>query len=161
MSASCSFCYYLINFYIKYIPGNIYTNQIINSLSESAAQGGSLVLLKLFNIKWGFGLSYLITAASCVLVIFVQMHGGEDNWVIPFAVLGAKFGITSAFCYLYFAQVNYFISAYLGLVMGFSNVFGRIVSIGAPIVAELNDPVPMMSTVVVCLLAFCLALSLK
>tara|TARA_B110000305_G_C19258402_1_gene548290 strand:+ start:632 stop:919 length:288 start_codon:yes stop_codon:yes gene_type:complete len=88
------------------------------------------------------------------------MNGGSD-WVIPFAILGAKFGITSAFCYLYFAQVNFFASAYLGLVMGFSNVFGRIVSISAPIVAELNDPVPMMSAVVICFMAFGLALQLK
>ena len=26
MAITCSFCYYLINFYVKYIPGNIYTN---------------------------------------------------------------------------------------------------------------------------------------
>ena len=26
MSITCSFSYYLINFYIKYLPGDIYTN---------------------------------------------------------------------------------------------------------------------------------------
>lgn len=45
MSITCSFSYYLINFYIKYLPGDIYTNQIVNSISECIANGGASALL--------------------------------------------------------------------------------------------------------------------
>jgi len=63
---------------------------------------------------------------------FYQIH-----WLIPVGVLGAKAGIAVAFCFLYFSQVNYFKSSFLGLMFGATNVVGRCSTILAPIVAEL------------------------
>ena len=151
MAVTCSFSYYLINFYVKYLPGNIYTNQTVNSWSECIAHLLSLWVLKLFSIKNGYFFSYLLCALSALVVILSEYSGVEH--LIPIAVLGAKAGISVAFCFLYFTTVNYFESKYLGLVMGFSNVSGRMSTIAAPIVAELPDPVPMLSVIVLCFLS--------
>lgn len=48
MAIACSFSYYLINFYIKYLPGDIFLNQIVNSISESISNGGASMILLCF-----------------------------------------------------------------------------------------------------------------
>ena len=69
--------------------------------------------------------------------------------MIPVAVLGVKAGAAVSFGYFYFSTVSYFNSQYLGLVMGLSNVVGRMSTILAPIVAEMDHPMPMMTCIVI------------
>jgi uncharacterized protein YggT (Ycf19 family) len=106
MSITCSFSYYLINFYVKYLPGNIYTNQITNSLSECCAHAFSVIVVRIMSIKKGFASSYIVCAIACVLTLYAEIYG--HNWLVPIGVLGAKAGISVAFCFLYFSTVNYF-----------------------------------------------------
>ena len=156
MNITCSFCYYLINFYVKYIPGSIYTNQIVNSLSEVVANAFALAVVNKFGIKSGFAISYLACALACILVMV-----STDGILIPIGVLGAKASITIAFTFLYFSMVNYFDSAFLGFVMGISNVVGRLSTILAPVIAEMPDPIPMMSTMILCFGALVCCLMLQ
>lgn len=93
------------------------------------------------------------------MVIIAETY--QLDWMIPFAVLGAKAGISIAFSFLYFSTVYYFPSPYLGLVMGFNNVAGRSSTIAAPMVAEMRDPIPMMTSIVLCLLALIGSILLK
>jgi hypothetical protein len=85
--------------------------------------------------KKGFAFGFIACGLSCVIVMFSEATGTLA--LVPIGVLGAKAGISLAFCFLYFSQVNYFSSAYLGLMFGSSNVVGRCSTILAPIVAEL------------------------
>lgn len=39
------FCYYMLAFNIKYFPGDIFTNQIVNSIAEALGQGPLLILM--------------------------------------------------------------------------------------------------------------------
>jgi len=151
MSVTCSFSYYLINFYVKYLPGNIYTNQIVNSISEAAAHAFSTVLVTILSIKRGFAACYITGAIACMLVMYAEMH--SISWLVPIGVLGAKAGVSCAFCFVYFSTVNYFESSYLGFVMGFCNVAGRFSTIFAPMIAEKPDPMPMMSCIILCVVA--------
>jgi hypothetical protein len=81
--------------------------------------------------------------------------------MIPFGVLGAKAGIAIAFAFLYFSMVSYFDSAFLGFVMGISNVVGRSSTILAPAIAEVADPVPMISSTAICIIALICCLMLQ
>ena len=159
MAIACSFGYYLINFYVKYLPGSIYTNQVVNSLAESGAHAASVIVVTVLSVKRGFSTAFVICMVACVMVIFAEMY--NSSWMIPVSVLFAKAGISVAFCFLYFSTVNYFPSAYLGFVMGFCNVAGSSSTIAAPIIAEMRDPIPMMTTIVLCFLAFIGSLNLK
>lgn len=61
---ACPFCYYMLFFNIKYFPGDIFTNQIVNSIAEGIGNGPLLMLIRyLFSFKTTF----LITFASCVI----------------------------------------------------------------------------------------------
>uniref|UniRef100_A0A7S3CJF9 Uncharacterized protein n=1 Tax=Strombidium rassoulzadegani TaxID=1082188 RepID=A0A7S3CJF9_9SPIT len=159
MAVTCSFNYYLINFYVKYLPGNIFTNQIVNSVSESVAHGLSMVVLAMLSIKKGYLCSFFVCAFSALLVIGSESSGMD--WLVPVCVLGVKASISIAFCFLYFSTVNYFPSAYLGFVMGFSNVAGRMSTIAAPMFAEQKDPIPMVSCIVLSVLSLACSLQLE
>lgn len=101
IATSCSFCFYLINFYVKYLPGDIYTNQIVNSIAEAVAHGIVMVFVALIGVKKGFVSSFVCALVACVMVMYAEVY--EHTWIIPFGVLGAKAGITVAFCFLYFS----------------------------------------------------------
>lgn len=91
--------------------------------------------------------------------MYAEMN--QVDFLIPFGVLFAKSAITTAFCFLYFTTVDYFESAYLGLAIGFCNVFGRGSTILSPVIAEMGEPLPMMSCVVVCAISFVMTLQLE
>jgi hypothetical protein len=131
---ACGFGYYLINFYVKYLPGDIYTNQIVNSISEAFGNASAAYIATKMPIHWGFALSFLACGIACVFVIFAEIH--EALWMIPLGILVAKFSISCGFSTLYFATVHYFETSYLGFMMGLTNFFGRFSTIFAPMVAE-------------------------
>lgn len=151
LAITCSFCYYLINFYVKYIPGNIFTNQIANSIAESIAHGASCIVVTVLSIKKGFISAFSACNLSSFLLLFATLY--DVAWLIPVTVLGAKAGIAVAFAFLYFSTVSYFRSEYLGLIMGLMNVVGRLSTIAAPMIAEQDEPVPMLSAIILCSLA--------
>lgn len=50
MYITTSFSYYLINFYIKYMPGDIFTNQAANSLAEALVQVCPVFMVKYMSV---------------------------------------------------------------------------------------------------------------
>uniref|UniRef100_A0A7S3CQF6 Uncharacterized protein n=1 Tax=Strombidium rassoulzadegani TaxID=1082188 RepID=A0A7S3CQF6_9SPIT len=149
---TCGFTYYLINFYMKYVPGDVFLNQAVNSLAETATTFLSFGLVKVLNNKLSYSLSYLATALSCTLIMVSKAgEAGEGGWNVVLGVIGAKVGISNAFNFLYFTTVEYFPSKYLGFVMGFTNVVGRAFTILSPIVAEQKEPLPMGMCIVLCM----------
>ena len=54
---------------------------------------------------------------------------------------------------LYMSKLVYFPSQYLGSVFGICNTAARACTIVAPMVAELETPVPELSTIVTCSMA--------
>jgi len=159
MSVACSFSYYLINFFIKYMPGSFYQNQAINGASESLCNVIAIFMNKYLNQKKSLLISFLVCAISCALVMVAEMT--EITAIIPIGVVGGKGGITIAFCFFYFITVDYFAPHYLGLVMGISNFFGRFSTVLAPAIAEVDEPVPMMTCIIICLMAGIMCLQLK
>ena len=95
-----SFNYYIMTFYLKYIPGNLYVNTSLASLSEVCAYIGSGIVIDKFGVKLGFIISFILAAAGGIfLVIFFQAEGA----LIAVFVLFAKFGISFAFNISYLA----------------------------------------------------------
>ena len=72
MACACSFSYYLINFYVKYLPGDIYTNQIVNSVSEALSNGSGMFVVMFMSQKKGFAFSFLGCSISCALVMIAE-----------------------------------------------------------------------------------------
>ena len=68
--SASSFTYYMVGFYIKYIPGDIYKNVIISCLSESFA---------------------------CLISGFIAVIFGTKNTLLVCFAMGGIFGICLAF----------------------------------------------------------------
>ena len=96
-----SFDYFLINFQLKYIKGDIYVNSIVSSVSEIAAYLISGALFNVIGIKKSFVGSFIIAIAGSVLY---TIYGDDHTNLIPVFVLGSKFGISAAFNLVYLAN---------------------------------------------------------
>jgi len=115
-------------------------------------------MVKFLTSKQAFFWSYLATALSCGLALLAFQTDWEIGIII--AIIGAKIGISNAFNYIYFCAIEFFPSAFLGLVIGGVNVAGRCATIAAPMVAETEHPFPMLSCIILCTLSIAATLML-
>ena len=95
-----SFNYYIITFYLKYIPGNVYVNTSLSCIAEVLAYIGSGLLMNVFGVKLSYICAFILAAVGGILlVIFFNAEGA----LIAVFILFAKFGISFAFNLSYLA----------------------------------------------------------
>lgn len=136
---AASFDYFLINFQMKYIEGDMYINTIVSCTSEVVAYIVSGALYKVIGTKVSFfGFFTLAIVGSVFYIIFGEAH----KTLIPVMVLGAKFGISGAFNLVYLAN-TLFPPIYASTTFGIFNIFARLASMLAPQFAEFPKPLPM------------------
>ena len=93
MWTASSFNYYLMTFFLKYIPGNIYTNTAIANASEILAYAASGYLMNIMGIKISYFTGFTVaTAGGLLLIFFFGM-----TKIMPVFILLAKFGVSFAF----------------------------------------------------------------
>ena len=97
----------------------------------------------------------------CGIGCFVIMLSAHHLEVMPVGVFSVQIGISSAFTFLYIAVVGFFEPKYRGFAIGFCNIFGRVVTLGAPIVSEAKGIVPMMVCICFCAMGVLAALFLR
>ena len=150
--------YYLMIFYLKYIPGNIFINTTLSSFADLLGYAGSGIIMKTFGVKLSFMISFILAAiGGFLLVIFFNAEGA----LIAVFVLFAKFGISVAFNISYLATPHMFPTAVGVTAFGICNLFARFSTILSPLIAELPDPAPMSVLTVTCLVSAFLPLCLR
>ena len=113
MYSACTYCYYLINLYVKYLSGDIFVNQITHSLSEAISCLFPLLMLQYISVKRAFAISFLIATVSCAVILLAEVT--KFKGLIPIGLIGAKAGINIAFCFLYIGSISFFENQFLGL----------------------------------------------
>ena len=70
MWASCSFTYYMIAIYVKYIPGSIYLNMFGSGIAEVLANVVAGIMFTKFGIKKSFAILFALSifGATCILL---------------------------------------------------------------------------------------------
>lgn len=155
---SSSFNYYIMTFYLKYIPGNIYVNTSLSCFAEIIAYICSGFIMNLFGVKLSFMISFAVAAVGGILlVIFFNAEGA----LIATFVLFAKFGISFAFNISYLATPKMFPTILSSTAFGICNLFARFSTILSPLIAELPDPVPMSIFSVMCIASSVLPIFLR
>ena len=153
-----SFNYYIITFYLKYLPGNIYVNTSLSCIAEMLAYIGSGLLMNFFGVKLSYIIAFILAAlGGILLVIFFNAEGA----LIAVFILFAKFGISFAFNLSYLATPQMFPTALCTTAFGICNIFARFSTILSPLIAELPDPVPMSIFTVFCIASALLPLFLR
>ena len=157
MWTASSFNYYLLTFFLKYIPGNIFTNTAIANASELFAYAASGYLMNIMGIKTSFFTGFLIASIGGILLIFCF---GIVS-VMPVFVLLAKFGVSFAFNVSYLGTPQLFPVVLTGTAFGICNIFSRFSTVLSAPVAEFTDPLPMIIFTSMTVIAGALSLFLK
>lgn len=72
LGVACSFSYYLLNFYMKYMPGDIFENQIANSLAEALANASAVCVVTCVSMRKGFSYSFVVAVISSCCLLFAR-----------------------------------------------------------------------------------------
>ena len=153
-----SFTYYMIGFYLKYVPGDLYTNVIVSSLSELISSFVSGIVANYIGTKKTMFFSFMMGAFFGTTLIFINV---SDTSLILICVLLTKFGVSSAFNLCFIITAEYFPPQYASTVFGACNIIARLTSILAPLIAEVPSPVPMLVFSLFCVFSTCCTLLLK
>ena len=132
--------YYLITYYMKYVPGNIFVNTTISTVSELIAYACSGLAYQALGGKTAFFFSFLISSVGGFLIAFIPAVGYE----IASFVLLAKFGISFAFNLVYVITPTLFPTDLCSTTFGVCNIFAMLSSVFSPMIAELREPLPML-----------------
>ena len=83
------FDYYLVIFYFKHFPGNIFTNTVAFALADIFSYVTSGVLLKKTSMKVTLILGYTIKVLSgfCFLILY------DLSYLIPFIIIASRIGM--------------------------------------------------------------------
>jgi hypothetical protein len=140
---AASFTFYLLNFLVKYMPGDIYFNSVISGLSCVAMLIEGFIQEKI-GTKGGMVLSFAITCLSTGILCFF-VHGTNQIMLYALILLLAKSGASLAFGFAYVIHIDLFPAHFVISSFGICNFFCRGLTIFAPIVAELPNPwLPMI-----------------
>ena len=121
--------YYLINFQLKYMPGDIYSNSFATAIAEIIGITAGGVLTKVFGMRNGFIASFLTSLIGGVAII---LFGRNTPGMMPIFVGVARMGVSSGFNLLYIINTELFPTLFAATAMGICNFLARIVTIMSP-----------------------------
>ena len=140
---SCaSFTFYLLNFYVKYMPGDIFVNSIVSGISCFIVLIEGPLQHK-FSSKIGQAFSFSLGLISAIMICFFDR---ETNQIVLYSLvlLIAKSGAELAFAFVTLIHLELFPTSFLVTSYGICNIFCRLATMFAPIVAEIpNSSVPL------------------
>lgn len=161
---SCvSFSFFLINFFIKYLPGDVYQNQTISGLASVAflcAGPMSKALCNRSILVIAFFIAFVSSTTLLIVISFSTEN--SDTSALSLIILLTRCGINIAFCFVFVIHTEIFPTAFLGTSYGICNFFCRTVTLSAPLVAEsANKVFPLATLVGATLIGTLCCLSLK
>jgi len=137
-----SFNFYLITFYLKYFPGNIFVNAMCFAFADLIAYSCSGIVLKFFYIRQGMFFSYSLSLVAGIL--YLLNYNTTIPWLIPVLVVFARIGGSMSFNIGYVSVSRLFPTKFVTSVFGIVNFFAHLITVGSPIVAELPEPIPFV-----------------
>ena len=149
--ATCSFGYFLVTIYLKYLGGDFFLNVYLSAVAEITAKLLTSVFISKIGLKPTYVLAYSVAALSSLLLVFLAEK--SSTTMIAVLVIGCKAGLCMGFCTAYLAIVLVYPTTFVATAMGFCNIVARVASITSPIVAEIEDPYPMTILTIMCVSA--------
>ena len=133
-----SFSYYMLNMFVKYLKGDIFTNSIVMSVSESCGCLMGFVIYKFIGLKAVLTYCFLVSISGMVGLFTVQT---SSQSLISLFVLAAKIGVSASFSLAYIGNQQMFPPLVLATSIGLCNLFARTVTVFASMVAELKPEI--------------------
>jgi OCT family organic cation transporter-like MFS transporter 4/5 len=152
-----SFDYYLLNYQMKNIEGNIFLNNFVSFMCQVPAQILGGILYKKIGIRFTFSAFFTVAVAGAVGLLVIPI--GQVSLVPIFILLG-KSGVSGTFNICYLANAQIFPAIFAGTAFGICNIGAKLATILAPLIAETNQPIPGITFAATATLAAFLSLLL-
>ena len=133
--------FYTINFYMPYVPGDVFLNTTYSMFSEMIANIASGVIFNILGTKYSFITGYILASIGSCLITTIPTEGH----MMGFFVLFAKFGIAYTFNVAYISTPRFFPKNITTTVWGLLNIVARFIACLAPMIAVAPAPYPMIS----------------
>lgn len=125
---------------MKNVKGSLISNTLASQGAEFFANVFSGVIYNALGAKQSFVTSYIVSIVGSLLLL---RYIDDTNLIFIFIIM-AKFGISSAFTISFIASVQLIPTIFAASVFGYCNFSARIVTMMSSIVAELDEPTPLV-----------------
>ena len=146
--SALGFSYTLVAFELKYLDGDIFLNSYTVGLAETVARLLAGVILLRYGIKPLFAGAFSISVVGSITLVY--MGGAGGSLATSFNIMMTKFGVGMGWVAAFLSAIEIFPSELTGLVFGICNVCNKLVSLTAPMVAEMEPPTPLAMVAIVC-----------
>ena len=134
-----SFNFYLISYQLKYSKGNLFINSYLTNITQIAGSSFGGVVYSKMGMKFTCQCCYGISLFATVLMMSV---GNSSTLLNALNIIFVRFACSSMFNVVYLANSEIFPPLFSSTIFGICNTFSRILTILAPMVAELQEPIP-------------------
>ena len=118
--------------------------------SEMLGMVAGGLLLQYFGIKKSLAMSFASSLLGGILVLSYGL-GHQESMLFPAFILLMKFGVSAAFNIIYLAHPMIFPVLFGATALGICNFTSRIVTGISPILAQMEEPAPMIVFMFLCL----------
>jgi Sugar (and other) transporter len=141
--------YYIVAFYLKYFPGDIYANTFFMAVADILAYAISAVFVK----RMGLTLSVIISLSTAGFGALLYLFYFHQVALIPLFIVLCRVGNSMLLNIMYLTNQTLFPTQYQSSSFGLLNFISHVSAVAAPIIAEMSDPYPFFLYVVNCVLA--------
>lgn len=136
--AEGTFNFYLLSFYLKYFPGNIFANSTYFACSDLVAFVAAGTLLNYTTMKVTLRIASVIAMTGGLMYLFLSTK--ED--LIPFMICFSRIGQSMIFNTTLICVNRLFPTLFIANAYGIVNFIAHTIACLSPFVAEIKDPYP-------------------
>ena len=133
-----SFNFFLLTFFLKYFPGNMFYNGLCFAVADITAFAVAGCTINYTGVKQSLVLAYIIGLTGGVM--YMMFSGIE--FLIPIFVTLSRLGACMAYNTGYVSVNRLFPTRFQSTVYAVVNLVAHLVACVAPLIAEIPDPYP-------------------
>ena len=122
----------------------------MGSVSEIVSCVIAVIIAQKYSSVFSQTVFFLQAGLSGLALLFLQP---ENIYMITFCILFTKSGISSAFNLVFVVTQELFPICFSSQVFGFCNIIARFATIVAPLIAEVENPNPLIFYFVICMVS--------
>lgn len=138
--SEASFNFYLLTFYLKYFPGNLFQNSAYFAVSDLIAFVVAGVSLQFASIQTNIRIGSALGLAGGFMYLFTH----QNISLTPITICLARIGQTVIFNTSIIGINRLFPTLYVATAYGVVNFCGHLYACLSPFVAEIPDPFPFI-----------------
>ena len=154
-----AFNYYLLLYLLNTFE-MIYLSAIGNACSDLIGYAIGGYIFNICSLKMSLFIPFLVSSIGGILLLTYGLEN-QSSWIFPFLILLAKLGINAAFYVIYAAHSSIFPLLKSTTTFGICNFTARFVCAFAPIVAQMEEPTPILIFTLFSAFACFLSLGIK